>query len=900
VGQALGRYVLVRRLGRGGFGEVWEAENGETGRRSALKLLRVARSASHEALERFEREGRLAASLNHPRCVFVFGAERVDGYPAIDMELMAGGTLQDVVARDGPLPWRRAIDAILDVIDGLDAAQQAGILHRDVKPSNCFLGDDGRVKIGDFGLSKTLEEPTLLSTSGGFIGTPSYASPEQVRGAEMDVGADIYSVGATLYALLAGRPPFRGRSATEVLAHILADEPPRLREAGVNVPASLERIVRRTLAKNPQRRYRSYSDLRQALRPFSSQALTTAGLARRVTAFLVDRLVVVAVLMAIVGRHRAYPDEIDTLAVILYFGLSEGLWGQTLGKRLFGLQVTTRDDQPPGLRRAFLRVVIDCAFGGLEALLAFLFPSYRLPLFYLLFATMRRENGYSGVHEVLTGTWVRQLSGRPEVSVPRLTLAATTTPASPRRFGPYVEGHVIWETSSESLIEAWDPALRRAVWVHTFGAELVVPSPLELAILSPHRLRWLQGTRTDGGGWDAYEAPAGTTLRAWIESRGTLSWAELRGVLAGAAAAAASAEIPLSIDHLWIDVTGTAKGLDFPTRLNAEPAAAATGWRAFLLHVARLSLESHDEDPTAMKPPHVPLPESARRLLARLAGDEPAFESPAQFAAALAERAGDRTQVSRRQRLATLAGPLFAVGMGLLLAVPLWFLDFSTRLHREQHDDLEQVWAASREADAVRREARLKLISRRWTQANENFRGFGVLPSVDEAVRLYPNVTWLEAQRARRLLGLPIELPGEYALGPILRALAYATFPLAFIAPAGLALAAFLRGGLAFSMMDVAVQRSDGMPAGRWRCLARASVAWGPALVMAWWLGVLRYPLALLERETALRSIHAVVDGPSLLAAAPGLLMIAGAVIALWRPDRGLPDAIAGTHLVPR
>src|SRR6185436_20403639 len=142
--QPFGPYRLLRLLGRGGFGEVWEAEHQGTGRHTALKVLLQARAASGAAVERFQREGRLAASLDHPRCVFVFGADRVEGCPVIDMELMAGGTLQDVLNRHGALPYPHAVDYVLDVIDGLEAAQQAGILHRDVKPSNCFVDSDGR------------------------------------------------------------------------------------------------------------------------------------------------------------------------------------------------------------------------------------------------------------------------------------------------------------------------------------------------------------------------------------------------------------------------------------------------------------------------------------------------------------------------------------------------------------------------------------------------------------------------------------------------------------------------------------------------------------------------------------------------------------------------------------
>jgi eukaryotic-like serine/threonine-protein kinase len=215
-GRTFGSYRLIRELGRGGFGRVWEAESLENVRRLALKVITETQAASPEVLQRFEREGRLAASLNHPNCVYIFGAEEVDGYPVITMELMPGGTLQDLLRQRGRLPAKEAVDLILDVIEGLEAAHNAGILHRDVKPSNCFLDENGKAKIGDFGLSKTLELDSNVTISGAFIGTPSYASPEQVRGREIDFRSDIYSVGATLYALLTGEPPFVAKQTGEV------------------------------------------------------------------------------------------------------------------------------------------------------------------------------------------------------------------------------------------------------------------------------------------------------------------------------------------------------------------------------------------------------------------------------------------------------------------------------------------------------------------------------------------------------------------------------------------------------------------------------------------------------------------------------------------------------------
>ncbi len=146
-----GGYLVLRLLGRGGMGAVYEAEQHATGRRVALKVLGHTID-SPEMRKRFLREGRLAASVNHPNTVYIFGTEEIEGAPVIAMELVAGGTLRDRVKR-GPLPVREAVDATLQIIAGLDAAAGAGVLHRDVKPANCFVAPDGTVKVGDFGLS---------------------------------------------------------------------------------------------------------------------------------------------------------------------------------------------------------------------------------------------------------------------------------------------------------------------------------------------------------------------------------------------------------------------------------------------------------------------------------------------------------------------------------------------------------------------------------------------------------------------------------------------------------------------------------------------------------------------------------------------------------------------------
>src|SRR5262245_13882735 len=267
-GQRFGGYQILRTLGRGGMGAVYEAEQVETGRCVALKILNHALDSS-DARKRFLREGRLAASVSHPNSVYVFGTEEIDGTPAIAMELVSGGTLQDLVKAHGPLPTGKAVDAILQVIAGLEAAQKNGVLHRDIKPANCFIDRDGTIKIVDFGLSisTALRGETNVTLTGVFLGTPAFSSPEQLKGDELSVRSDIYSVGITLHYLLTGRAPFEADNVVKLLATVLERpaEPPRKHRP--DIPRGLASIVLRCLAKQPGDRFRDYQALRQALLP---------------------------------------------------------------------------------------------------------------------------------------------------------------------------------------------------------------------------------------------------------------------------------------------------------------------------------------------------------------------------------------------------------------------------------------------------------------------------------------------------------------------------------------------------------------------------------------------------------------------------------------------------------
>ena len=289
---AFGGYTLLGLLGRGGMGAVYDTEHVATGRRVALKML-GQQLDSPDMRERFLREGRFAASISHPNSLYVFGTEEIEGRPVITMEIAAGGTLNDRLRKHGPLPVPEAVDAILDVIAGLEAASASEVLHRDVKPSNCFVSPDGSVKVGDFGVSvSTLSTADTFATAAGVIlGTPAYASPEQLRGDDLDVRADIYSVGATLFTLVTGQVPFEGKNAVQVVTNVVNQKPKSVSALREGVPPGLERVVARCLAKEPERRYDDYMALRNALLPFSSKEPEPASMKGRAPAGYIDYLI---------------------------------------------------------------------------------------------------------------------------------------------------------------------------------------------------------------------------------------------------------------------------------------------------------------------------------------------------------------------------------------------------------------------------------------------------------------------------------------------------------------------------------------------------------------------------------------------------------------------------------
>lgn len=268
-----GRYRVLGRLGSGGMGVVYRVQHLQLGKIAAMKVLHPDTASDSEMIRRFRLEAQSVSRLNHPNIVQTFDFGQWDGALYLVMEYVKGEDLAAVLTREGPMPFARAAKFFVQVCSALTEAHDTGIIHRDLKPENLMLirRRDGteHAKVLDFGLAKLRDrqEAAAITSGGQVVGTPYYMSPEQVRGEALDVRADVYSVGATLYRVLTGFPPFQASSPMGVLTKHLTDEvvPPRARVPEKALPAQADRIVLRAMAKSPADRYESAVELQRDL-----------------------------------------------------------------------------------------------------------------------------------------------------------------------------------------------------------------------------------------------------------------------------------------------------------------------------------------------------------------------------------------------------------------------------------------------------------------------------------------------------------------------------------------------------------------------------------------------------------------------------------------------------------
>jgi len=952
-GQAFGPYRIGRLLGRGGMGEVYEAEHVEQGRRVALKVLNQ-RLAGAQDRARFLREGQLAASINHPNTVYIFGSEEIAGTPVIAMELLAGGTLKDRVKERGPLPSAEAVDAILQVIAGLDAAHAGGVLHRDIKPANCFVGRDNIVKIGDFGLSiSTLaRDVTQLTTMGTFQGTPQFASPEQLKGEPLDVRADIYSVGATLYDLLTGQPPFDDKDLMALLTRIATEAPRSPRTVMPSVPRELAAMTLACLAKDRAARPPSYAALTDKLRPFSSTAPTPAALGRRVLAAIIDRAVfnvpanlvnmyLTASAAASLGAQQ-WLGALQITALVAYYSVLEGYWGASIGKRACRLRVIGRDGQRPGLARALVRALLfELSAGLLDLPIVFLGQVQGQPLAGqtglavfsyvllrgLLFSTARQRNGFAGVHELASGTRVIEQvreTVRPVLDEAHETKAART---SPQRMGPYDIAGTLGATDIGVLLVGFDPALRRRVWVHALTPGTRPIAPLVRDLSRPGRLRWLSGRRTPSESWDAYEAFDGVPFVSAIAR--SQSWPCVKHWLLDLSREIDSGlrdgSLPvLAIDRIWISRDGHARLLDFRAPgTPPSPAAASPGSLAdaqeFLGVVATRALDG-PAGPAAELPgsPRHPVPpRSASALIHTLATR--GFASSQDVAARIGALMSRPDAVSRWRRAASVA-PCFALPAicaviaaltvtaaqraiapdVAMLATSLGELS-SLPLPREgdaaSHRGALQVYVAGRFGPMIADE-------KVWHSPIITLSMGRLRPLAERALADHPHVSPDELTAATSALGSFLQGQERAARSPwraLVPRLALAELLVLLTVVAGFGILAPLlfRGGVLMRSLGIAVVTRTGREASPLRAFGRGLVAWLPLTAL----------VVLLFRTSVVAGLQAgsgISNGwqrhpiAILAVVALGVLLLGAAFWSVLHPERGLQDRIAGTWLVPR
>ncbi len=288
IGETISHYRVTAKLGEGGMGEVYLAEDTELGRQVALKVLPAEMADNPERLERFRREAKAVAALNHPNIITIYSIETAaleDGEASAEvrfltMELVEGQSLDRVIPTGG-LPLSKVFDIAIPLADALAAAHEKGIVHRDLKPANVMVSEDDRLKVLDFGLAKLTSEPSdlaadddatraaissaTLTREGTVMGTAPYMSPEQLQGKSVDARSDVFSFGIILYELATGQRPFKGDSGIDLASSILRDTPSAVTEARADLPRHLARIVQHCLEKDPRRRFQSALDIRNEL-----------------------------------------------------------------------------------------------------------------------------------------------------------------------------------------------------------------------------------------------------------------------------------------------------------------------------------------------------------------------------------------------------------------------------------------------------------------------------------------------------------------------------------------------------------------------------------------------------------------------------------------------------------
>lgn len=927
-GSVFGRYRIDRFLGRGGMGAVYAAEQIDDGRTVALKVL-AATLDSPADRERFLREGRTAASINHPNTVYVYRTEEIDGSPTIAMELVDGGTLEDKVDREGPLPIPVAIHDILAIVDGLDAAHRKGILHRDVKPANCFVSRSGEVKVGDFGLSRPVDraDEVRLTQTGLFLGTPVFSSPEQLTGEPLDQRADIYAVGATLYYLLSGNLPYESDNAVRLVAAVLQGAAIPLESRRADLPPKLSALVMKCLARNRDDRFADYDALRGALEAFQPTITTPAPLGRRIAAAVVDTFVLsmltspIAVMLGMevsdlnsVTLIRLLESELIALPFWLaWFGALEGLLGWSPGKLVAGLRVQAEDGATIGLVRGLTRAAIFWVPNVLGDLPGALVPKgmgqstlqglATLACYALLFSRARRQNGYLAEHDRLTNSRVVRRGRTAAFHRGAIKEESAPPPASTaERIGPYAA--LDERGPAEHVVSAYDQELRRRVWIQRRGADDSPTPRAEREAVRATCLRWLGGQRTPSDGWDAYAAIGGRPLHErldmpadWIAAH---HWFECLVAELDARAGAGWSADQLSVNQVWITDDEDAVILPFAVTTVSE---VGMGDRL----VQRVAEEVLSADERTLGREAWPL--KSREVLAAIAAPDATVSSVRDVLRAASDRAEGFTKRRRVLLWACTFGPPLILGAsfgGMLfystsrqpeinrLSPLIAYVRSRPSPRRPTGTPPIPLPQAQREPDITRDAVGVYIAGhfreRILDRAHAKDTGVNLLSKQDWAVAdsivaALPTVSPDHLAAADRLVdgkwhGRP---PGT--IGPIERTMAFTLIiALVFPAFAGFIATLFARRGVILRLLGLEIVTTSGQPASRLRLLWRQSVIWiGPVLPIITGVAI------------AARTVSPMVLAFAIL----GALTPLGIVVGLKTPARGVAEWMSGTIVVP-
>jgi uncharacterized RDD family membrane protein YckC len=777
-----------------------------------------------------------------------------------------------------------------------------------------------------------------------------------LRGEPLDVRADIYAVGATLYYLLTGRPPLEASDLRELVSKVASEKPQSPRLLRRDIPGGVAAIVLRCLAKAPVGRPQSYADLADRLRPYGSAEETPAPLGARLIAWIVDAVLFAMMtwVLTVSAWTAATPGWAPTLLQLagspwltgtIYYFVLEGGWGASLGKRLMGLRVTAPTGDRwwlrLGLRTAVFQLpIVIPTLVFMDAISGSTIPgvvytgnpapngwSWNAPpdawltllLTVLLFSTARRGNGWTGLHEVLSGTRVVQrtalrsrTSAAPKASPAELVQALS----SPRRVGPYAILTTVGDTVGGALSVGIDPILRRYVWIHEGAPGTAAVGAIRRDISRPGRLHWLAGRRSPTENWDAFEAPDGELL---LLASSTSDWREMHRSLSSLAieldaSAREGTDGPLNLAQVWKRPDGQLVLLDVPW-----PGLAASEAKQYRAPVDLLAaVAKHRMAPGSE--PFAPL--SATTLITRLEGSAP--PALADVKAELLRLASIPSRPSRLRRALPMV--MATMPVALLVMIVTVMLPLAARSIQEDPGNIFRQrselmtwlsWIAESGADAEltteeQRSAaeqylaahfRAQLTSHEFwhTQTVQIEPILRLRRTAAEIAARYPAVSPEDLARASEILAPQIEdlaarsanvsenFPaGGKALWGFV-ANGFASIPILVSILGGLVSVLAVPGGLITRAFRHAVVSRDAREIGRVRSAVRFLVAWSPALA---WIACVGAPMFGAPRVSP--------DVAFIVGSLAFLVMAGGAAWTIAAPARGPHDRIAGTWVVPR